>query len=138
ELPRAVTEVMADQLAGFVDNRLIRAVAYIHRLTLGDIFEGMIDMPRRGRRFGIIFRQRERAIPAAFRLELRPVVDLDRCQRAGGGVEPEETVAVDRVAAVLLVDPAVVKEDAFAVGIVNNLVPPLRSETPLIVGAGKL
>src|SRR5262249_27115824 len=40
--------------------------------------------------------------------------------------------------AVLLVDPAVVEEDALAVGIVNDLVPPLRCETPLVVGALEL
>jgi hypothetical protein len=98
----------------------------------------VVNVSRRGGRFVVIFRQRERAITAAPGFELRPVINLDRRQRAGGGIETEQAVTVDRVTAVLLVDPAVVEKDALAIGIVNDLVPPLRGEPPLFAGAGEL
>src|SRR5262249_36370353 len=85
-----------------------------------------------GRRLAVVLGQRGRAIAAAGRLRLGPVVDLDRRQLALGRVEAEQAVAVDRVAAVFLVDPAVVEEDALAAWIVDELVPTLRAELALL------
>ena len=57
EAPRAVAQVMADQLAVFSQRRLIRSVAEEDGSQFRDVLKGMVDVPGTGSRLVVVFGQ---------------------------------------------------------------------------------
>ncbi len=135
EAPGVRTQVMAHQLV-LEQGRLVGAVAEEDGFQLGDVIEAVINVARTGRRLPVVFRQGQRAVTAFRRGALGPVVDLEWDEVGAGRIEAEQAVAVDRDAAVLLVVPAIVEQDALDIGVVNELVP--AGVDPLAVFVGTI
>src|SRR5207245_6556822 len=88
----------------------------------------MVDVPGTGRRFLLVFVQGQRSVAAFLGIDLGPVVDLERCELGRRRIKREQAITIDGGSPVLLVDPPVVKEEAFAIWIIDQLVPTLASK----------
>src|SRR5262249_27030850 len=136
QTPSAIAGIVADKFAVLVDDTLVGAIAKEYSFQVRNVLKTVIDVSGSRGRFAVVLRQRHGTVAAARGLGLGPVVDLDWRQLGLHWVEGKKTIAIDGVAAVLLVDPAIVEEDALAIAIVENFVPALRAKVALFGGVG--